>query len=134
VAEVSVDKGGNVAVRRVVCAIDCGLAVNPDGVKAQMESAIVFGLSAALYGEIIIKDGRVQQSNFHDYRILRMNQMPRIEVHIVPSDSTPTGVGEPGVPPIAPAVVNAVFSVTGKRLRRLPIQPDALRRSDQDSA
>jgi isoquinoline 1-oxidoreductase beta subunit len=130
VAEVSVDKGGNVEVHRVVCAIDCGLAVNPDGVKAQMESAIVFGLSAALYGEITFKDGRVQQSNFHDYRVLRMNQMPRIEVHIVPSSETiPTGVGEPGVPPIAPAVANAVFSATGKRVRRLPIEPTALRRA-----
>ncbi len=128
VAEVSVDEGGNVKVHRVVCAIDCGLAVNPDGVKAQMESAIVFGLSAALYGEITLKDGRVQQSNFHDYRVLRMDEMPRIEVHIVPSKQTaPTGVGEPGVPPIAPAVINAVFSATGRRLRRLPIDPTALR-------
>ncbi len=128
VAEVSMDKGGKVKVHRVVCAIDCGLAVNPDGVKAQMESSIVFGLSAALYGEITFKDGRVQQSNFHDYQVLRMDQMPRIEVHIVPSKVTaPTGVGEPGVPPIAPAVVNAVFSATGKRLRRLPIDPAALR-------
>jgi isoquinoline 1-oxidoreductase beta subunit len=121
VAEISLD-GGRIRVHRVVCAIDCGTAVNPAGVAAQMESGIVYGLSAALYGEITLREGRVQQSNFHDYRPLRMNEMPVVEVHIVPSGEPPSGVGEPGVPPIAPAVANAVFAATGKRLRRLPLR------------
>jgi isoquinoline 1-oxidoreductase beta subunit len=121
VAEVSV-AGGQVRVHRVVCAIDCGIAVNPAGVAAQIESGVVYGLSAALYGEITLREGRVQQSNFHDYRPLRMSEMPLIEVHIVPSSEAPSGVGEPGVPPIAPAVANAVFAATGKRLRRLPLR------------
>ena len=121
VAEVSVDRGA-IRVHRVVCAIDCGTAVNPAGVVAQLESAVVFGLSAALYGEITMRAGRVQQSNFHDYRPLRLYEMPVVEVHIVPSTERPSGVGEPGVPPIAPAVANAVFAATGKRLRRLPLR------------
>jgi isoquinoline 1-oxidoreductase subunit beta len=121
VAEVSVE-GGGVRVHRVVCAVDCGTAVNPAGVAAQMESGIVYGLSAALFGEITLRDGRVQQSNFHDYRPLRLSESPAIEVHIVPSTEPPSGVGEPGVPPIAPAVANAVFAATGKRLRRLPMR------------
>lgn len=120
VAEVSVEEGA-VKVHRVVCAIDCGLAVNPDSLKAQLESAIAFGLGAALQSEITFKDGQVQQSNFHDYQVLRMNQMPKVEVHIVPSTEKMGGVGEPGVPPIAPAVTNAVFALTGKRIRSLPI-------------
>lgn len=110
-----------IRVHRVVCAIDCGLAVNPDGVRAQMESGIVFGLTAALYGEITLEKGRVAQSNFHDYRMLRMNEMPLIEVHIVPSDGPMGGAGEPGVPPIAPALANALFAATEKRARRLPL-------------
>jgi isoquinoline 1-oxidoreductase beta subunit len=119
VAEVSV--GGNlVKVHRVVCAIDCGLVVNPAGVAAQMESAIVYGLSAALHGRITFKAGRVEQSNFHDYPVLRLPEMPRVEVHIVPSTEPSGGVGEPGTPPIAPAVANAVFRLTKRRLRRLP--------------
>jgi isoquinoline 1-oxidoreductase beta subunit len=126
VAEVSVSAQGAVRVHRVVCAIDCGLAVNPDGVKAQMESAIVFGLSAALKGAITIDKGRVQQSNFNDYPVLRMNEMPVIEVHLVPSRESPGGCGEPGVPPIAPAVANAIFAATGKRIRRLPIRAEDL--------
>ncbi|BCR06764.1 aldehyde oxidase [Desulfuromonas versatilis] len=121
VAEVSVDAKGQIRVHRVVCAVDCGRVVNPDTVKAQMESGIVFGLSAALLGEITLHNGRVQQSNFHDYPILRLDETPEIEVHIVPSQEPPTGVGEPGVPPIAAAVANAVFAATGTRLRRLPM-------------
>ena len=121
VAEVSVEKGA-IRVHRVVCAIDCGTAVNPAGVAAQMESGVVYGLSAALHGEITLREGRVQQSNFHDYRPLRLNEAPATEVHIVPSTEAPSGVGEPGVPPIAPAVANAVFAATGKRLRRLPLR------------
>ena len=121
VAEISVDPSGDVHVHRVVCAIDCGKTVNPSTVEAQMESGIVFGLSAALYGAITMKNGRVEQSNFNDYPVLRMDSMPVIEVHIIERAEGPTGVGEPGVPPIAPAVTNAIFAATGKRIRRLPI-------------
>lgn len=121
VAEVSVEKG-RIRVHRVVCAIDCGLCINPEGVAAQLESGVVFGLSAALHGEVTIKAGQVQQSNFHDYPVLRMNEMPRVEVHIVPSEEKPGGVGEPGTPPIAPAVANAVFRLTKQRLRSLPLK------------
>lgn len=121
VAEVSVQADGGYKVERVVCAVDCGVAVTPDVVRAQMEGGIGFGLSAALFGEITLKEGGVEQSNFHDYRVLRMADMPRVEVHIVPSQSSPSGVGEPGVPPIAPAVVNALFAASGKRIRTLPI-------------
>jgi isoquinoline 1-oxidoreductase beta subunit len=96
--------------------------VNPDGIEAQMQSGIVFGLSAALYGEITFRDGRVEQSNFHDYPVLRMLEMPRVEVQIVRSNEKMGGVGEPGTPPIAPAVANALFALTGKRLRRLPLR------------
>lgn len=122
VAEVSVNKDGTVRVHRVVCAIDCGRVVNPDSVKAQMEGGIIFGLTAALKGEITLDRGRVQQRNFHDYPMLRINESPEIEVHIVPSTENPTGVGEPGVPPVAPAVANAIFAATGKRVRKLPIR------------
>jgi isoquinoline 1-oxidoreductase beta subunit len=101
--------------------------VNPDTVRAQMEGGIVFGLTATLKAGITIENGRVQQSNFHDYPLLRMDEMPAIEVHIVPSDERPTGIGEMGVPPVAPAVANAVFAATGKRVRRIPIQPEDLR-------
>lgn len=110
-----------IRVHRVVCAIDCGLAVNPDGVRAQMESGIVYGLTAALHGEITLEQGKVTQSNFHNYRMLRINEMPQIEVYIVPSDGAMGGAGEPGVPPIAPALANALYVATGKRVRRLPI-------------
>jgi isoquinoline 1-oxidoreductase subunit beta len=122
VAEVSVGKDGKVKVHRVVCAVDCGRTVNPDIIKRQMESSIVFGLSAALYGEITFKDGKVEQSNFHDYEVLRMSEMPAVEVHIVPSTEAPGGVGEPGLPPAAPALVNAIYAATGKRLRKLPLK------------
>jgi isoquinoline 1-oxidoreductase beta subunit len=121
VAEVSVERG-NVRVHRVVCAVDCGMVVNPDTVAAQMESGIVYGLTAALKGEITIKNGRVEQSNFHDYQVLRIDEMPEVEVYIVPSHENPGGIGEPGTPPIAPAVANAVFAATGRPVRRLPIR------------
>ena len=120
VAEVSLRKDGLPKVERVVCAVDCGVAVNPDMVRAQMEGGIGFGLGAALWSEITLDAGRVVQSNFHDFRSLRIDEMPRVEVHIVASAEAPTGVGEPGVPPIAPAVANAFFQLTGQRLRRLP--------------
>ena len=120
VAEVSVEDG-RIRVHRVVCAVDCGIAVNPETIAAQMESGIAFGLSAALHSALHIKDGRVQESNYHDYRVLRMNEMPVVEVHIVPSTEKPGGIGEVGVPPIAPAVANAVAVLTGQRLRELPL-------------
>jgi isoquinoline 1-oxidoreductase beta subunit len=123
VAEVSVATGGAVRVHRVVCAVDCGRAVHPDGVAAQMEGGIVYGLTAALKSAITIADGRVEQSNFHDYAMLRIDEAPAIEVHLVPSSENPTGSGEPGLPPVAAAVANAIFAATGKRVRRLPIRP-----------
>jgi isoquinoline 1-oxidoreductase beta subunit len=127
VAEVSVEKNGTVHVHRVVAAVDCGQTVNPDTVKAQLEGGIIFGLTAALKTEITLDKGRVQQRNFNDYPMLRMFESPVIEVFIVPSTEHPTGVGEPGVPPVAPAVANAIFAATGKRVRRLPIHPEDLR-------
>jgi isoquinoline 1-oxidoreductase beta subunit len=125
VAEISI-REGHLRVHKVTCAIDCGLAVNPDGVKAQMESCIIFGLTAVLYGEITLEKGRVKQRNFHDYKMLRMNETPLIEVHIVDSNEKMGGAGEPGVPPVAPAIANAIFSATGKRVRRLPLQSSDL--------
>ena len=122
VAEVSVQEDGKYKVERVVCAVDCGIAVNPDIVKAQMEGGIGFGLSPTLVSEITVENGSVKESNFHDYQVLRMNQMPDVEVHIVPSAKAPTGVGEPGTPVIAPAVANALFASTGKRYYSLPIK------------
>jgi isoquinoline 1-oxidoreductase subunit beta len=127
VAEVTVDASGNVRADRVVCAVDCGLAVNPDIVKAQMEGGIVYGLSAALYGRITIANGRVQQGNFDDCPVVRMHESPRIEVHLVPSTAPPGGVGEPGTAALFPAVTNAIFAATGKRLLELPIEPQKLR-------
>jgi isoquinoline 1-oxidoreductase beta subunit len=121
VAEVTVKSDGRFKVDRVVCAVDCGLAINPDVIVAQMQGGIGFGLAAALHGAITLKDGVVEQSNFHEYIPLRINEMPQVDVHIVPSAEKPTGVGEPGVPPIAPAVVNALYNATGKRIRKLPI-------------
>ncbi|MCZ7651695.1 MAG: xanthine dehydrogenase family protein molybdopterin-binding subunit [Thermoanaerobaculia bacterium] len=125
VAEVSVSAKGAIRVHRVVAAIDCGPVVNPETIRAQVEGAIVYGLSAALHGQITFAKGRVQQSNFHDYPALRMSEMPEVEVHIVESGERMGGVGEPGLPPIAPAVANAVFAATGQRLRRLPFRLDA---------
>ncbi len=131
VVEASVEKDGTVRVHRVVCAVDCGRAINPDVVKAQMEGGIIFGLTAALKTEITLEQGRVQQTNFHDYPMLRMFESPDIEVHIVPSEANPTGVGEPGVPPVASALANAIFAATGKRVRRLPIQTSELARGSE---
>jgi isoquinoline 1-oxidoreductase beta subunit len=120
VAEVSVAPNGKIKVERVVCAVDCGVPINPDVIKAQMEGGIGFGIGAVLYGAITLKAGQVEQSNFFDYQVLRIEDMPAVEVHIVPSTQAPTGVGEPGVPPIGPALSNAVFAATGKRIRTLP--------------
>jgi len=127
VAEVSVSEEGILKVHKVTCAIDCGLAVNPEGVKAQMESGIVFALSALLHGQITFEKGTVKQRNFHDYPILRMHETPLIETHIVQSTDKMGGAGECGVPPLAPAVTNAIFAATGKRVRELPIRPDHLK-------
>ena len=121
VAEVSV-KDQQIRVHRVVCAVDCGTVVNPDGVAQQMESAVVYGLSAALFGDISFEQGRVQQGNFHDYKVLRIDQAPEVITHTVPSDAHPEGMGEPGTPPIAPAVANALFALNGQRLRSLPLK------------
>lgn len=122
VAEVTVQADGSFKVDRVVCAVDCGVAINPDVIRAQMEGGIGFGLAAALHGRITLKNGAVEQSNFTDYPVLRMPEMPHVEVHIVESQAAPTGVGEPAVPVIAPAVANALYQATGKRLRDLPFQ------------
>lgn len=127
VAEVSVAKDGKVKVHRVVCAVDPGWVVNPDTFKAQMESGILYGLSGALFGEITIKNGRVEQSNFHDYPLPRITDMPKIEVYFLQGEGEQGGAGEPGVPAAAPAVVNAIFAATGKRIRKLPIKPEMLR-------
>ena len=127
VAEVEVSRDGAVRVRRVVCAVDCGTVINPDTVQAQIQGAIIFGVTAALYGEITLKDGRVEQANFDTYQMLRMNEAPAIEVHIVPSFEPPGGMGEPGTSAIVPAVTNAIFAATGKRLRKLPIDTTALK-------
>jgi isoquinoline 1-oxidoreductase beta subunit len=126
VAEVSVKPDGSFRVDRVVCAVDCGIAVNPDVIRAQMEGGIGFGLATVLYSAITLKDGVVEQSNFDGYVPLRIDEMPAIEVHIVESAEKPTGVGEPGTPVIAPAVANALYAATGRRARRLPITADML--------
>ncbi|MDG3004597.1 xanthine dehydrogenase family protein molybdopterin-binding subunit [Paludisphaera mucosa] len=123
VAEVSTGPGGKLRVDRIVCAVDCGPIVNPDSIRAQMEGCVAFGLTT-LKGEITFEDGRVKQRNFHDYPILRMNEMPRVEVHIVETTDKMGGVGEPGVPPVAPAVANAIFAAAGRRIRRLPFRPE----------
>lgn len=127
VAEVTVKPDGSVRVDRITSAVDCGIAINPDNVRAQVEGSIGFGLSAALHGEITLKDGVVEQSNFHDYAPIRINEMPKVEVHLVPSAEAPSGMGEPAVPPVAPAVANAIAAATGKRLRRLPINSGELK-------
>ena len=116
-------------MKRVTCAIDCGPVVNPAIVRAQMESGIIYGLSAALHGEITLKDGRVQQSNFHDYQMLRINETPAIEVYIVNSTEPPGGMGEAGTSAIVPALTNAIFAATGKRLRKPPVDSAALKQS-----
>ena len=122
IAEVEVTKEGEIRVRRVVCAVDCGQIVNPDTIVAQIEGGIIFGISAVLWGEITLKDGRVEQNNFNDYRVLRINETPAIEVHLVKNGEAPGGIGEPGTIGIAPAMANAIFAATGKRIRKLPIK------------
>ena len=129
VAEVEVSKNGAVRVRRVVCAVDCGTVVNPDTVQAQIQGAIIFGITGALYGEITLKNGRVEQTNFDTYQMLRMNEVPAIEVHIIQSSEPPGGMGEPGTSAIVPAVTNAIFAATGKRVRKLPVDTAALKQS-----
>jgi isoquinoline 1-oxidoreductase beta subunit len=121
VVEAEVDELGEVKLRRVTCAVDTGIAVNPDTVKAQLEGGLIFGLTAALYGEITIDKGRVQQSNFNDYRMLRIDQVPKIEVHVIKSGEAPGGIGETGVTAGPPALRNAILAATGVALRRLPI-------------
>ena len=128
VAEVSVGADGALKVHRFVCAIDCGHVVNPMTVEMQMESGVAFGLTAALYGEITIKDGRVEQSNFHDYEMLRLADMPTVETVLVPSGGFWGGVGEPPCPIVAPAVCNAIFAATGQRIRSLPLKNHDLRK------
>ena len=128
VAEVEVANDGTVRVRRVVCAVDCGTVINPDTVEAQIQGAIVFGITAALHGEITLKNGRVEQGNFDSYQMLRMNEAPTIDVHIIQSIETPGGMGECGTSAIVPAVANAIFAATGKRLRKMPIDPTALKK------
>ena len=127
IAEVEVAKDGAVRVRRVVCAVDCGIVVNPDTVRAQVQSAVMFGITAALYGKISLKDGRVEQANFDTYQVLRLNEAPAVEVHIVQSSERPGGMGEAGTSAIVPAVTNAIFAATGKRLRKLPVDRAALK-------
>jgi isoquinoline 1-oxidoreductase beta subunit len=126
VAEVEVDHNGEVSVRRIVTAVDTGIVVNPDTVVAQLQGGLIFGLTAAFYGEITIDRGRIQQSNFHDYRMLRIDEVPAIEVYIIKSGEAPGGIGETGVTASLPAVRNAIFAATGIPLRRMPIDTDAL--------
>jgi len=125
VVQVSVDKDGGVNPTHVWCAVDCGIQVNPDTIRAQMESGIIFGLSAALHGEITLKDGRVEQSNFGDYRVLRINEAPRIDVALVKSLAAPGGIGEPGTSCVMPALTSAIFAATDKRIRKLPVGDQA---------
>jgi isoquinoline 1-oxidoreductase subunit beta len=127
VAEVEVSKDGNVRVHRVVCAMDCGTVINPDTVQAQLQSGVIFGTTAALYGEITLKNGRVEQTNFDTYQMLRMNEAPAIDVHIVKSAEPPGGMGETGTSLIVPAIANAIFAATGKRLRKMPVDSNLLK-------
>jgi isoquinoline 1-oxidoreductase beta subunit len=121
VAEVSVGRAGDLRVHRIVCVFDCGLPINPLGLEGQVESGITWGLSAALHGKIDFRNGRAQQGTYSDFRVVRLNEMPVVETHIVPSDAPPGGFGEHAVCPVAPAVANAIFAATGKRVRKLPI-------------
>jgi isoquinoline 1-oxidoreductase subunit beta len=120
VAEVSIEDG-RLKIHKITCVIDCGQTVNPRIVESQLESGIVYGLTAALWGNVTLRGGRVQQRNFNDYRVLRINELPLLDVHVLTSDARPGGVGEVAVPPVAPALCNAIFAATGKRLRTLPI-------------
>lgn len=125
VVEISISDG-DLAIHRVTCVVDCGTVINPDTVEAQMQSAIIYGLTAALYGEITIDKGRVQQGNFHNHKMVRLAQTPVIDVHLAPSGRAIGGIGEPGLPPLAPALTSAIFSATGIRIRRLPISRQSL--------
>ena len=127
VAQVTVSKNHEISIDKIVASVDCGTVINPDGVKAQMEGSIVYGLTSTLKGEITIEKGAVAQSNFHEFELLQMHEMPKVEVHIVPSLEPPGGAGEPGLPPVAPAVANAIFNATGKRIRKLPIKSKDLK-------
>jgi isoquinoline 1-oxidoreductase beta subunit len=127
VAEVSIGDDGEVHVDRVVAVVDCGIVVNPDTVEAQLQSGIIFGITAVLWGEITLKNGRVEQTNFDDYKMLRIDQAPKIEIEIVKSGEPPGGLGEPGTSALAPAVLNAVYAATGMRFRKYPIKPELLR-------
>jgi isoquinoline 1-oxidoreductase beta subunit len=127
VAQVRVETAGQVRVERIVCAVDTGIAVNPDIVRAQIEGGVIYGLSAALHGKITVEQGRVQEGNFDTYRVVRMAEAPKIDVHLIASTEDPGGVGEPGTSGVFAAVTNAVFAATGKRLRTLPIDPAQLR-------
>jgi isoquinoline 1-oxidoreductase subunit beta len=125
-AQVAV-QGRDVAVKRITCAVDCGIGINPNTIEAQAQSAILYGLTAALYGEITLKDGRVEQSNFDNYRALRINEIPAIDIHIIDSGEAPGGMGEPETCAVPPAVTNAIFAATGVRLRKLPIDTSKLK-------
>jgi isoquinoline 1-oxidoreductase beta subunit len=129
VAEVSVAADGKVRVHKIVCAIDAGIADNPDQVKSQMEGGAVYALTSVFYGEITIDRGRVKQSNFHDYRMLRIDEAPEMEVHILDSGQAPGGLGEPGVPTVAPAVCNAISALRGKRIHKRPLDPYVAKRA-----
>lgn len=129
VIEVSVNAEGALKIHRVVVGIDCGYVANPDSVRAQVEGSVVYGLTAALYGEITIKDGRVEQSNFHNYKMMRIAEMPKVEVVLKPSGGFWGGAGEPGMAPLAPALCNAIFAATGKRIRSLPLMHHDLRKA-----
>jgi isoquinoline 1-oxidoreductase beta subunit len=127
VAEVEVSKDGTVRVHRVTCAMDCGTVVNPNTVQAQLQSGIMFGTTAALYGEITLKGGRVEQTNFDTYQILRINEAPAVDVHLVASSEPPGGMGETGTSAVVPAIANAIFAATGKRLRKMPVDVNVLK-------
>ncbi|WP_461512698.1 molybdopterin cofactor-binding domain-containing protein [Rhizobium mongolense] len=128
ISEVSVGEDGKLNTDRIVCAVDCGQIINPDTVEAQIQSGIIYGLSAALYGRITVQNGAVVEGNFDDSPVLRIHETPKIEVHIVPSSEAPGGIGEVGTPGVAPSLFNAIFAATGKRLRSLPIDQNELRR------
>ncbi len=129
ISEVSVGDDGSLKTERIICAVDCGQVINPDTVEAQIQSGIIYGLSAALYGRITVENGAVVEGNFDDSPVLRINETPKIEVHIVPSSEAPGGIGEVGTPGVAPSLLNAIFVATGKRLRSLPIDHNELRRA-----
>ncbi len=122
----SVDRGGRLKVHQVDCAVDCGPVVNPNSLEAQIQGAVAFGLSLAVHGKITLKNGAVEQGNFGDYPVLRMNEMPRVNLSLIQSDVLPTGIGEPGVPPTAPALCNAIYAATGVRIRDLPLAGQSL--------